>query len=214
MIVAPLLLLCSAIVTPTMSDTSESAILNKIAGSTDMFYLSIVLLIVGLVLLVPAILGLMHLLRERHADMGHVGGGLSLIGTMMFMLYGGVGLMQWQMVRGGANRGEMVALLDRFNSTAGSALFLYLGLAFSIGMIVLAAGLYMGRFVHWSTAGLFLIGAVVLGVALFTNITALFIIATAMLFVAFATIGLRVLTETDEAWEHTPEWRGFRPLPH
>ena len=214
MIAAPLLLLGAAIVTPYMSDTSESVVLSEIAGSTDMFYISMVLLIAGLVLLVPAILGLMHLLRERHPTTGHVGGGLALFGTMMFMLSAGGGLMLWQMVRGGADRAEMVALFDRFMSTTGSAVFPYLGLAFCAGMIVLAAGLYLARFVHWSTAALLVIAPVVLGVAMFTNITALFIVACAVLLVGLSTIGLRVLSETDEAWEHTPEWQGFRPLTH
>ena len=46
----------------------------------------------------------------------------------------------------------------------------------------------------------------------YCNTRPLFIIASAILFVGFGTIGLRVLTETDDAWEHTPEWRGFRPM--
>src|SRR3954468_15362118 len=39
-------------------------------------------LFVGAILMVPAALGLMHMLREREVAMGHVGGGLSLIGLM------------------------------------------------------------------------------------------------------------------------------------
>src|SRR3954453_2864592 len=39
-------------------------------------------LFAGAVLMVPAMLGLMHMLREREVAMGHLGGGLSLIGRM------------------------------------------------------------------------------------------------------------------------------------
>src|SRR4051795_3838950 len=39
-------------------------------------------LFAGAVLMVPASLGLMHMLREREVALGHVGGGLSLVGLM------------------------------------------------------------------------------------------------------------------------------------
>ena len=56
------------------------------------------------------------------------------------------------------------------------------------------------------------LGAAVLQVAfLIGNEAAGYIVASAILFVAFATIGRMVLTESDEDWEHTPEFRGFRP---
>src|SRR4029078_4998357 len=39
-------------------------------------------LFIGAVLMVPAALGLMHMLREREGACGHMGGGLSLVGLM------------------------------------------------------------------------------------------------------------------------------------
>ena len=33
------------------------------------------------------------------------------------------------------------------------------------------------------------------------------------LVVGLGSIGRMVLRETDEAWEHTPEYEGFRPVP-
>ncbi len=211
MVVAPLLLLGSSIVGPTTSSTKEASILRAIGGHPDRFYLSPLLAIAGIVLLLPAVLGLMHMLRERRVAFGHVGGALALVGVMMFMLFGGVSLVQWQMVRGGADRAQMVSLLHRFDHTAGTQVVFVLSLAFLVGIIVLAVGLYLARAVHWSTATALTIGVVVLQVALFSNTSAWFIVASAILFVAFATVGWRVLSETDEQWDHTPEWRGFRP---
>jgi hypothetical protein len=211
MIVAPLVLLVSSIVGPTTSSTKEASILRAIAGQQDRFYISTVLVIVGVMLLVPAVLGLMHMLRERRAAYGHIGGSLTLVGAMTFMLFGGVSLVEWQMVRGGADRAQMVALLHRFDHTAGTQVFLFLSLAFLVGMIILAVGLSLAHAVHWSTSGALVIGVVVLQVGIISNVSALFIVATAILLVPFATIGYRVLTETDEEWETTPEWSGFRP---
>src|SRR6184192_1773942 len=52
MIMAPLVLLASAIVAPSMSSTKEGPTLQAIADHQGRFYLSTALLIVGLVLLV------------------------------------------------------------------------------------------------------------------------------------------------------------------
>jgi hypothetical protein len=41
------------------------------------------LLVAGLVLMVPAVLGLMHMLREREVAFGHVGGAVALIGLLV-----------------------------------------------------------------------------------------------------------------------------------
>src|SRR2546421_11473063 len=82
MIAAPLVLLASAIVAPSMSSTKEGPTLQAIADHQGRFYLSTVLLIVGLVLLVPAVLGLMHILRERRGGPGPVGGGVAAGGGL------------------------------------------------------------------------------------------------------------------------------------
>jgi hypothetical protein len=211
MVLAPVLFLASAIIAPS-SDSDAAAILGAVADHTDRFYLATVLGIAGSVLLVPALLGLMHMLREKQIALGHVGGGLSLLGALMFMLFWGVSLMEWQMVRGGADATEMTALLDRYMDTAGTSVFFFFSFAFTIGLIVLAMGLWRAKAVHWSTAAALALGAVVLQIAFLVGNTAgWYIVAAAILLVGFATIGRMVLTETDEEWDHTPEFRGFRP---
>ncbi|MDQ4040299.1 MAG: hypothetical protein M3141_00950 [Actinomycetota bacterium] len=211
MILAPALFLVSAILAPS-SDNDAGAILGAVADHPDRFYISTVIGIAGSVLLVPALLGLMHMLREREVAFGHVGGGLALLGAVVSMLFWGMALMQWQMVRGTGDRAEMTALLDRYMDTAGTAVFFFFGLALTIGLIVLALGLWRASAVHWSTAGALALGAVVLQIAFFVGTEAAwFVAATAILLVAFATVGRMVLTESDEDWEHTPRFRGFRP---
>jgi uncharacterized membrane protein len=212
MFLAPALFLVSAILAPS-SKNNAGDILNAVAANPDRFYQSTVVGIVATVLLVPALLGLMHMLREREVALGHLGGGLALLGSLVLMLFWGVALMQWQMVRGAGDRTQMTSLLDRFMHTTGTQVFLFLGLALTIGLVVLALGLWRARAVHWSIAGALAAGAVVLQAGFFVgNEAAYYIVASAILFVALATIGRMVLTETDEAWEHTPENTGFRAV--
>lgn len=211
MILAPVLFLASAILAPS-SDNDAGAILGAVGDHADRFYVSTVLGIVGTVLLVPALLGLMHMLRERQVALGHAGGGLALLGSLVFMMFWGVSLMEWQMVRGGANPVQMTALLDRFMHTTGTELFFFFSLAFTVGLLLLALGLYRAHAVHWSTAGALGAGAIVLQIGFFVgNTAAWFIVASAILLVGFAAVGRMILTETDADWDHTPEFRGFRP---
>jgi hypothetical protein len=57
------------------------------------------------------------------------------------------------------------------------------------------------------------IGAILLGIGFGTAMNWLAIVAAAFLVVGLGAIGRVVLRETDEAWEHTPEYEGFRPVP-
>jgi hypothetical protein len=56
-------------------------------------------------------------------------------------------------------------------------------------------------------------GAILLGIAFGAALNCLAIVAAAFLVVGLGAIGRMVLRETDEAWEHTPEYEGFRPVP-
>jgi hypothetical protein len=122
-------------------------------------------------------------------------------------------LVMWQMVAGGSTR-EAVALLERLNDTAGIVIpFVAVSFGFAFGLACLAIGLYRARAVQSWTAISVAVGAVVFGFAIGAALNWLAIVAAAFLVVGLGTIGRMVLRETDEAWEHTPEYEGFRPVP-
>jgi hypothetical protein len=82
MMVAPLLLLLSMIVEPKIGTSEYSFVIGRV-GNPDTGSLEQMLLVAGLVLMVPAMLGLMHMLREREVMFGHVGGAIALIGLLV-----------------------------------------------------------------------------------------------------------------------------------
>jgi hypothetical protein len=84
---------------------------------------------------------------------------------------------------------------------------------FALGMACLAIGLYRARAVQSWMAISVATGAILLGVAFGAALNWLAIVAAAFLVVGLGAIGRMVLRETDEAWEHTPEYEGFRPVP-
>src|SRR5947209_20138814 len=126
MIAAPLFLLASQIVSPKLK-TDEAAQIAVVVDHADRWYIASLLGLVSIVLAVPAVLGLMHMLRERRVAYGHAGGGLALLGLLAAMGGTAIGMVVWQMAAGGADTAQMAALLDRVNTTAGTFVPFYAG---------------------------------------------------------------------------------------
>jgi hypothetical protein len=212
MVVAPLVLLVAMVIHPA-SDMNEATQVATIQDNLDAWYVAHLLALISIALTVPAVLGLMHMLREREVAFGHVGGGLAVLGLLAFTGIVAMELVMWQMAAGGSTA-EAVSLLERLNNTAGIVIpFVIVSFGFTLGLACLALGLYRARAVQsWmaiSTAA----GAILLGVGFGTAMNWLAIVAAAFLVVGLGAIGRMVLSETDEAWEHTPEYEGFRPVP-
>ena len=77
--------------------------------------------------------------------------------------------------------------------------------------LVLCAGLYLARVVDWWMALFIAAGAVCIDIAFPAGVLALGIVGAALLLVGLGSVGLMVIRETDADWEHTPDYRGFRP---
>jgi hypothetical protein len=212
MVVAPFVLLVAMVIHPA-SDMDEATEVATIADNLDAWYVAHLLAFVSIVLVVPAVLGLMHMLRERQVALGHVGGGLAILGLLALTGLVAMELVLWQMA-GAGNTAETVALLERLNETAGIVIpFVLLSFGFSLGMAFLAVGLYRARAVQSWMAVFVGVGAILFGFAVATAMNWLAIVAAAFLLVGLGAIGRMVLRETDEAWEHTPEYEGFRSVP-
>ena len=212
MVVAPLVLLFATVIHPA-SSMNEATQVATIADNLDAWYVAHLLALIAIAVMVPAVLGLMHMLREREVGFGHVGGGLAMLGLLAFAGIVGMELVMWQMVAGGSTR-EAVALLERLNETAGIVIpFAFVSFGFALGLASLAAGLYRARVVQSWMAVSVAVGAVLFGIAFGAATNWLAIVAAAFLVVGLGAIGRMILRETDEAWEHTPEYEGFRPVP-
>lgn len=205
LVLAPLLLLASSAVAPALK-SDEGAQLTVIARHPDRFYLFSVLGLVSAIVLVPALLGLMHLLRERAPGWGYTGGGLMMLGNLLSIGDWMGNFVQWQMAAPTADHAQMTALLTRLNDTPGSALPLQLsGFAFLLGTTVLAIGLYRARTVPTWIAPALVAGIVANLAGFLASSVPLLIASSAVLLVALGWIGATVLTEDDDRWEHTPE---------
>jgi hypothetical protein len=150
-------------------------------------------LFAGAVLTVPAALGFMHMLREREVALGHVGGGLSLIGLM-----GTVGLV-------GMDVGGKADLVDRVDHLAGVGTWMFVAtMGFGLGAAMLGMGVFRAHAVPSWAAACLIVGGIAFDVALLASSGGIAIAASAAMLAAFGTTGLKVWRESDDAWDHTP----------
>jgi hypothetical protein len=213
MIVGPLLLLVVEVVHPELKE-EEAAQLGVIADNANSWFAAHLIALPAIALLVVAALGLMHMLREREVAWGHIGGGLALLGLLAFVGIVAIELVAWQMVKGGADAAEMTALLERLNEEPGIVVPLYIvGLVGVVGgFAALAVGLYRARAVQSWMAGFILVGIALFLAENLAYENWLGIVGAAFLLVGLGSIGRMVMQEPDADWEHTPEYKGFRPL--
>jgi hypothetical protein len=181
------------------------------AEHVDRYYIVNLIAMIAVVLMVPAVLGLMHMVRERRPAHGAVGGGLSILGLLATMAGFGIAFAVWRMVADGVQPGD-VALVESINETAGVQIpIAIVGFAGAIGFAVLMLGMYRAHVVDWWMALCAALGVVLINVAFPAGVLALAIVGGALLLVGLGTIGLMVLRESDAEWEHTPDYHGWRP---
>jgi hypothetical protein len=168
---------------------------------------SYALLFIGAVLMVPASLGLMHMLREREVAFGHMGGGLSLIGLM------GIASLI------GMDVGGTSDLVDRVDHLSGVGTWMFVAaMGFGLGTAMLGVGAFRangvtglrplrsaspGATTSWAAACL-MVGGIAFDVALLTSSAGIAIAASAVVLAGLGSTGLMVWRESDDAWEHTP----------
>jgi hypothetical protein len=146
LIAAPVLLLLSGLVLPQLRGPDGTE-LSVSASHPGRYYAYVLLGLAGTVLLAPAVYGIARRTRLRRARLGAIGGSLALIGVALSLADWGGELVKVEMgALSTTYHDAMVALLDRFDSSARIAVPLQVsGIAFLLGMILLAIGLFRGR---------------------------------------------------------------------
>ena len=212
MIAAPALVVFTEIIHPK-EDSDEAKWLAEVSANAGRQYWAHLLGLFALALAIPGILGVMHMLKARRPALGHVGAGLALLGVVSLAVVVGTEFVVWQAAKApGTDTAAMTALLGRMNDSGGILLLYLLALTFPLGLLVLGIGLYLARAAAaWEAA----LVAIPWAVGIVSEIAygpRIIPIVTSILFlIGLGSIGRRVLTESDEEWEQTPEIGGMRP---
>ena len=210
MVVGPLCALAAFIVTPAFKD-GPTAQVAEAALHRDRFLISVLLSLVAVLLTTGAALGLMHMLRERMTGLGNAGGLFALVGLLATMAQVGMQFALWPMVLDGIQLADINSWDAMTTETAVVIPLFIVPWAAVVGFALLGVGLYRAHAVHGWMAAMVPLGALGISLAAPLASVTVGIVGAALFLVGLGAIGLMVLRETDADWEHTPEYRGFRP---
>lgn len=197
LIAAPLVGLLSAFITPRFADDIEDQ-RAAISEHTGRWLVSEFLNLITFFLFMLAVLGIVHLLRHRSVVLGHVGGGLVLLGAFFHGAIIGFALVEVPLVESGGAGGRMIEFANGMYESTAFMMILFPFLAFFAGWVLLAIAL-------WRTQVAPLWVAATLGVAplseFFSPETVSPELMFALFLVAFGYVGLKVLRLSDKDWE-------------
>ncbi len=197
LIAAPLVGLIGALITPQFTgDIGEE--LATISDQPVLWLIGTFLTLLSFLLLTPAVLGLVHLLSKHSVTLGHIGGGLVLLGAFFHAAIIGFALVEVPLVESGIERTQMVAFANQMYEGAAFLMILFPFLAFYLGSIILAVAVWRAR-----VAPLWVAAVIVAATpSEFFGPEALSPeLMLALLLVGFGWIGLKVLRMSDAQWE-------------
>lgn len=203
----PLLFLLSRLLAPAFAVAPEdpNVSLDRVGENPVTHLLAAVLFFAGDLLLVPGLMGSVHLLRGRRVTFGQVAAALVLLGVVALPGFYVLQVVELAMTGPGAERAQMVALFGRIDEGVGGTIFFAVfGLGIVPGLLLLALALFLRRAVPiWGPVALVL--SVVVG--FFPDNRAASAVEFALLLVGTLAIALRIWGLSDEEWER------WQPLP-
>jgi hypothetical protein len=175
----------------------NSELLAAVAADPTGFVVSTLLLLVSTILLIPAVMAVLHLVRDRAPVIGHVAGAFGILGALGHMVVVCYGLFVAEMADGGS-RAEMVSLLDRLDGGL-AVVVVPLILSFALAVLLMGIALYRARVApRWVM--LAAIAAVVVELGAPGGTLAAAVIKQTLVAVAFGAVGVRVLRMSDAQW--------------
>lgn len=183
------------------TDTAAPELYAIAAAHSDAILVSALVFIVSAILTVPAVGGLVHLVRGRGATLAHVGGALVVLGGFGHMGYATWQLMLSQIPRA-PDQAELVAFLDR-QQTVMTPVLLPLLFAIAVGVLLLAIALRRARFVpQWFLTATIATFAcdIVLNSSPLEDTKLPIVLVWAAFTGLFGFLGIRVLRMSDANW--------------
>jgi hypothetical protein len=197
LIAAPLVGLMSALITPRFTGGmgGELAAISEHAGR---WLVGEALNLFTFFLFMLAALGTLHLLRHRSVVLGHMGGGLVLLGAFFHGAIIGYALVEVPLVESGGARDRMVEFANRMYESTAFTMILFPFLSFFVGWILLAIALWRVR-----VAPLWV--AATLGVAPLSEFFGPEALSPELMFALFLIglgyLGLKILRHSAKDWE-------------
>jgi drug/metabolite transporter (DMT)-like permease len=199
LIVSSILFLVGTALDPAWADDSVEY-LDEVAADKGLYALSGILSLVGALLLIPGLLGVIHLLRSRRVTLGQIGAGLVIIGAVAIAGSYVINVFEILATDEQYDRAQMAELFDDTEESAEAIPFFVMfvcGLV--LGSILLAIGLWRQRAVPVWIPILLVLGNLAAFVG--GEGQAAGLISSVILAAALIPLGLRILSVSDDDWE-------------
>lgn len=205
MILAPLLLAVGFAIHPAEKQSGAEQ-LQMIVDNIGRWNAAHLMILASLVLFIPATLGLMRRLRRGGAWFGLIGGALASIGVVFFGALVGVEALATSAFADvpADPRAGLAPGVQAFIDSKGLIPVVYLTAGLILGLLVLAAGLFVARTAPRWTSMTIAAASLVMLASLVVNDLTIGAVGAAVLLVGLGAVGLQTLRRTDEAWETTP----------
>jgi hypothetical protein len=214
LILGPALAFLGILVRPNGSDDTGGELLSFVGANANTVLASDVLFIAAILLLVPALVGAIHVLRNRAPILGYLGGGLAIAGYVCLISRVVVDGVALEMVGRGTTGADMAAVLDRTMNQ--DLLFAILTIVFVAGHIIGTTLLGIG---FWRAHSMPVWAAAAVAISQPVHLIAhgienkpLDVIAFALFAGGLAMLGVRVLRMRDAEWEAEPADAGWNAL--
>jgi hypothetical protein len=162
-------------------------------GPTAGWFFEHMLLLSGVALLLPALLGMRPLPHASEAREGAIALGLGIVGVLSLASQYAIDLVVSQLA---SDHAELTALLDRIQAMPGVAIIVYSGgpVGLYVGLAMLVLGLYKSHRVPlWAAAGVVL-GCIAVGVGRIVGSGMIVLLGHVLICIGCVPIGWRMLT--------------------
>jgi len=200
LIVAPILFLLSSVVDPAWADDTAEY-LDEVAADKGLYLLAGILGFAAGLLLIPGLLGVIHLLRQKRVTLGQIGAALVILGALAIASSYVVTVFEIKATGDEFDRAQMVELLESTEESGEAAPVFVLFFGLILGSLLLAIGLYRQRAVPVWVPILLVLGNV-LNFAGEDQIVS--IVSSVVLAGALIPIGLKILSVSDDDWDRRP----------
>ncbi len=203
LILGPAVLVVVELLHPAQDDDAAGLLAN-VSESTTAQYWAHALALISIALVIPAVLGLVHMTRTGRPVLAHAGGVLAIVGLVAFSAIVGTEFVVWQAAKN-PDTAAMTELIDQTLQSSGFVPLYLAGLAFPLGFLVLGIALQLTRTAPaWSSAALGVAPAVMIINEIAIGPKWLTVASAVVLLLGAGSIGRGLLTESDEAWEAVP----------
>ena len=201
LIVAPLLLLLAVLIGPDLS-TDPAERLADIADNEARYIAGGYLFLVAAWVFVPGLIGLWRLFRGPRVTLGQIGAGLLLLGVITTIAFFGFGAYEYEAAQPELDPAQMAQLADNVDeSGVTTPLFIItFVLGLGIGSLIVAWSLWRREVVP-PLAPAAIVAATILGF-LSEDSVVLGAIGFAFLLLGFGWVGLKLLSMSDDEWDH------------